>query len=250
MAERDPSLADTLEPNRERQAVADKRVLLERLMARLAHEIRNPLSSLDVHVQLLEEDIASISKEIPERLSSRFEIIRGELHRLESIVGHFLKLAGPSELDIESLDIGKVVSHVCDLLRPEAAERGIQITLAHPENLPVISGDRVRLTQALLNVVINAIQALGQDGDVKVDLSLHGGDLHLSVSDNGPGIAPEKMDSIFDPYFTTKEEGSGLGLWIAQQIVTAHRGTLRACNNQPSGAQFIMSLPLQPVEKP
>lgn len=244
----DPSLADTLEPNRERQVVAERRVLLERLMARLAHEIRNPLSSLDVHVQLLEEDIASVSNDIPERLSSRFEIIRGELHRLESIVGHFLKLAGPSELDVEPLDIVKVASHVCDLLRPEAAERGILIRLSHPPALPLISGDHVRLTQALLNVVINAIQAVQKDGEVSVNLAVHDNRLCLSVSDNGPGIAPEKMDSIFDPYFTTKEEGSGLGLWIAQQIVTAHAGTLRACNKQPSGAQFTICLPLQQGE--
>src|SRR6476661_7828168 len=103
--------------------VAEKRDLLERLLARLAHEIRNPLSSLDIHVQLLEEDLSGLAPQMRGQLSPQLEIIRGELHRLESIVSHFLRLAGPSELDVESIDLAKIVTHVCELLKPEAAAR-------------------------------------------------------------------------------------------------------------------------------
>ena len=104
-------------------AAAEKRDLLARLLARLAHEIRNPLSSLDIHVQLLEEDLGALAPQMREQLTARLEIIHGELHRLESIVEHFLGLAGPSALDLEPVEIPKIVTHVCELLRPEAAAR-------------------------------------------------------------------------------------------------------------------------------
>src|SRR6516162_2326360 len=110
-------------------------------MARLAHEIRNPLSSLDIHVQLLEEDLGSLSPAMHEQLAPRLEILRGELHRLESIVEHFLRLAGPSALDMEAVDLRKVAQHVCALLGPEAAAREIEIVARQAESLPTITAD-------------------------------------------------------------------------------------------------------------
>lgn len=225
-------------------AVAEKRDLLERLLARLAHEIRNPLSSLDIHVQLLEEDLGELAPGTRSRLNPRLEIIRGELHRLESIVDHFLRLAGPSELDLETVEIPKVVNHVCDLLRPEAAAREIEVCTELEPGLPTIPADPVRLTQALMNLVINAMQAVERQGRVSVSASLNDQAILLQVCDNGPGIPQEKLASIFDPYFTTKAEGSGLGLWIAQQIATAHGGSIQAKNGPNGGAVFALALPL------
>jgi signal transduction histidine kinase len=228
-------------------AVAEKRDLLERLLARLAHEIRNPLSSLDIHVQLLEEDLGGLAPAMRAQLNPRLEIIHGELHRLESIVDHFLRLAGPSELDLEAVEMLKIVNHVCDLLRPEAAARAIDLTTQIEPGLPSIAADPVRLTQALMNLVINAMQAVERQGRIAVSVSasLDQKAILLQVSDNGPGIPPERLASIFDPYFTTKVEGSGLGLWIAQQIVTAHGGTIRAQNGPQGGAVFAVALPLK-----
>ena len=223
--------------------------MLERLLARLAHEIRNPLSSLDIHVQLLEEDLGTLAPAMREQLGSRLEIIHGELHRLESIVDHFLRLAGPSALELESVEISKIVNHVGDLLRPEAAARSIEIATNLPECLPALQADPVRLTQALMNLVINAIQAVERDGRIEVNGTVAEGTFVLAVRDNGPGIPPERLAHIFDPYFTTKPEGSGLGLWIAQQIVTAHRGTLKAQNSSSGGAVFTMALPLRAADK-
>jgi two-component system sensor histidine kinase HydH len=214
-------------------------------MARLAHEIRNPLSSLDIHVQLLEEDLGPLSAAMREQLAPRLEIIRGELHRLESIVDHFLRLAGPSALDLESVDLRSIVMHVCALLRPEAAARDIEIIPRVAEPLPTITADHVRLTQALMNLVINAMQAVSRKGRIEVTVVANNEAVQLTVHDNGPGIPPEKLAAIFDPYFTTKPEGSGLGLWIAQQIVTAHTGSLKARNDPGGGAVFTMILPLK-----
>ena len=238
-------LAKALGPEPGQLAVAEKRDLLERLLARLAHEIRNPLSSLDIHVQLLEEDLGGLAPALRGQLSPRLEIIHGELHRLESIVDHFLRLAGPSELDLQTVEVAKIVNHVCELLRPEAAARGIEVSTQIEASLPSLLADPVRLTQALMNLVINAMQAVERKGRIEVSAGRVGQGILVKVSDSGPGIPQEKLASIFDPYFTTKEQGSGLGLWIAQQIATAHGGSIQVQNGPTGGAVFAMALPLQ-----
>jgi signal transduction histidine kinase len=238
-------LAKALGQDASQLAAAEKRDLLARLLGRLAHEVRNPLSSLDIHFQLLEEDLASLAPQMREQLSSRLEIIHGELHRLEGIVERFLRLAGPAGVDLEPVEIRKILAHVCELLRPEAAAREIEIASRVEGSLPRVMADPVRLTQALLNVVINAIQAVEGKGRVEVSGAVVDGQVCVAVSDNGPGIPTDKLASIFDPYFTTKSEGSGLGLWIAQQIVTAHGGSLQAQNGPSGGAVLTIRLPLK-----
>lgn len=239
-------LANALGQDVSKLAAQEKRLLLSRLLARFAHEVRNPLSSLDIHVQLLEEDLQDATPQIRDKSASRFEIIHGELHRLESIVKHFLSLAGPSSLDLRPVDLAKIVSHVCELLRPEAASRGIAIGVKLPNSLPSVPADVSQLTQALLNLVINAIQAVEHDGRVEVDTVLdeRAGVLTIAVRDSGPGIPKDKQFAIFEPFFTTKADGSGLGLWIVQQIITAHGGTVESSNGAGGGAVFTLHLPL------
>lgn len=244
----DNVLAKALGQDPAQLSATEKRDLLARLLNRLAHEIRNPLSSLGVHFQLLEEDLGTLSPQVRTQLAPRLGIINGELHRLESIVERFLKLAGPSALEREALDLPKLVQHVCELLRPEASTRNIEIAVEVEPDLPHILADPVRLTQALLNLVINGIQAVNDRGQVKVRAGKSGEWLLLRVQDTGPGIPADKIGEIFDPYFTTKTEGSGLGLWIAQQIALAHEGNLRAENAPGGGAVFILTLPLRKAE--
>ena len=243
-------LANALGQDVSKLAAQEKRQLLSRLLARFAHEVRNPLSSLDIHVQLLEEDIAQAPPQVREKTASRFEIIHGELHRLENIVKHFLSLAGPSSLDLHPVEVGKVISHVCELLRPEAATRGIEIAMNVPDSLPCVAADAAQLTQALVNLVINAIQAVGRDGRVEVSARLEQNAdlLTIAVQDTGPGILADKQSAIFEPFFTTKAEGSGLGLWIVQQIITAHGGAVDATNAPGGGAVFTVHLPLPKKE--
>lgn len=236
-------LATALGQDATQLAAAEKRDLLARLLARLAHEIRNPLSSLDIHVQLLEEDLAEMAPQSRERMMPRFDIIHGELYRLKSIVTQFLRLADPSALDLEQVDLAKVVTHVCDLLRPEAATRQVEIITRLTPGMPLVEADQVKLAQALMNLVINAIQAVERNGRVEVEASAADQAFYLEVRDSGPGIPPERLLSIFDPYFTTKTEGHGLGLWIAQQIVSSHGGTLSARNGAERGAVFNVMLP-------
>jgi two-component system sensor histidine kinase HydH len=240
-------LASALGQDVSKLAAQEKRLLLSRLLARFAHEVRNPLSSLDIHVQLLEEDVAQGAPELHEKTASRFEIIRGELHRLENIVKQFLSLAESTSLDLHSVHVSKLVGRVCELLRPEAAARGIELAMKLPESLPPVLADSAQLTQALVNLVINAIQAVERDGRVEINAGVEEreGVLSIRVRDTGPGIPADKQSAIFEPFFTTKSEGSGLGLWIVQQIVTGHDGAVTAANAPGGGAVFTMLLPLR-----
>src|SRR6266542_2425203 len=242
-------LANALGEDLTKLAAEEKQRLLSRLVARLAHEIRNPLSSLDIHVQLLEEDLVHLAPQTKEKLSGRLEIIHGELHRLENIVKQFLRLAGPSALDLAAVDLAKVVERVCGLLRPEAAARQIEIVTRLAGDLPPVKADPDQLIQALLNLVINALQAIEKQGRVEVRVARAGDALLLEVGDSGPGVPPERLSTIFEPYYTTKPEGSGLGLWIAQQIIIAHGGTLQVANVPGGGAVFAVRLPLVREDK-
>ncbi len=243
-------LANALGQDVSKLAAQEKRLLLSRLLARFAHEVRNPLSSLDIHVQLLEEDLAQAPAAVREKTAGRFEILHGELHRLENIVKHFLSLAGPSALELQPVETVTVVRHVCELLRPEAAARGIELVTKLPAALPSMPADAAQLTQALVNLVINAIQAVERNGRVEVSASRdeQEGVLTIAVRDTGPGIPADKQATIFEPFFTTKTEGSGLGLWIVQQIITAHGGVVAVSNAADGGAVFAVQLPLQRKE--
>lgn len=238
-------LAQALGQDVSKLAAQEKQLLLSRLLARLAHEIRNPLSSLDIHVQLLEEDLAQAPAELRETTSARLEIIHGEIHRLETIVRQFLSLAGPSALDLHEIAPGDIARHVWSLLGPEAEARGIQFTLDAADSTPRIRADAGKLTQAVLNLVINALQAVERNG--RVELRVRGseadGGVVIEVRDTGPGVPAEKQSALFEPFFSTKPEGSGLGLWIVQQIVTAHGGLVQADPPPGGGALFRIVLP-------
>lgn len=238
-------LAKALGQDVSQMASEEKQQLLGRLLGRLAHEIRNPLSSLDIHVQLLEEDLVQAAPEIREKLTPRLEIIHGELHRLENIVKHFLRLSGPSALSLEPVALAEVAGHVCELLRPEATTREIDLRLDCPAALPVFTADPGQLTQALLNLVINSLQAVERRGRITMRLQSTSEHVVVGVHDSGPGIPADKLATIFEPYYTTKSDGTGLGLWIAQQIVTAHGGDLQAANVPSGGAMFTIRLPLR-----
>jgi two-component system sensor histidine kinase HydH len=243
-------LARTMEQEVSTAAVQEKQLLLSRLLARLAHELRNPISSLGIHVQLIEEDVARSAPEMAERSASHFEIIRGELQRLDNLVKQYLSLAGTSAVNFQPVAVARVAGHVCKLLRPEAASHDIELALDVPDDLPNFTADPVQLTQALLNLVLNAIQAIGRGGRIEVAARIDAAaeQVAITVRDSGPGIPPDKQQAIFEPFFTTKDQGSGLGLWIVQQIMLAHGGVVGVANLPEGGAVFTLQLPLRGKE--
>jgi len=141
---------------------------------------------------------------------------------------------------------------VCELLRPEAAARGIEIDLRIDPNLPPMIADPSQLTQALLNLVINAIQAVEGAGRVEVRGRAEEARefVALEIRDTGPGVPVERQSAIFEPFFTTRAEGSGVGLWVVQQIVMAHGGEVAVANAPGSGAVFTVRLPVVREEAP
>jgi signal transduction histidine kinase len=195
-------------------------------------------------VQLLEEDMAVGGTDLAQRTVDRFQIIHGELHRLENVVTRFLQLAGPPSLSLVPLSVNKLIGHTCELLRPQAEERGIDLAVEFGDTLPEVQADADQLTQAFINLVINALQAASKGGHVVVRTAAHENDVTVEFADDGYGIATENQERIFEPYFTTKAAGSGLGLWITQQIVHAHGGTLRVESVSSKGATFILTLPV------
>ena len=245
----DALLIDALGRDASALATMERQLLLSRLLARLAHEIRNPLSALDVHVQLLEEDLLRVTPPVAPQITGRLAIIQSELHRLDAIVRQFLNLAAPTPAHLQPLDLAEVVQHVTQLLGPVAAERKIEIETRLPDDLPCLQADAGQLKQALVNLVLNAIQAIEQQGRVAITVRWEEprAVLAIEVGDTGPGIDPGKRLAIFEPFFTTKAEGSGLGLWIVQQIAVAHGGSIAAANAAAGGALFTLRLPRQPT---
>jgi two-component system sensor histidine kinase HydH len=147
---------------------------------------------------------------------------------------------------LESVELKSVIGHVFNLLQPEARVRGIELVAPDCQELPPFQADSVRLTQAMLNLVINAMQAVDKNGKIEIVVTRIERDISIEVRDSGSGIPDNELASIFDPYFTTKNEGHGLGLWIVQQIVVAHGGTLRAANRFGGGATLTLTIPFKP----
>lgn len=245
----DSLLANAFGLDASQLAAEERQRLLSRLLSRLAHEVRNPLSSLDVNVQLLEEDLGRISPPVAPAVRNRLDIIRHELTRLDGIVRHFLTLAGPSSVTLQPMDLRGALDHVCGLLQPEAETRGIQLRATMREAVPELWADPGQLTQAIVNLVINAIQAVQPAGTVEIlaFAEKDHGNACIQVCDTGPGVAPDRRLAIFEPFYTTKPEGSGLGLWIVQQIALAHHGSIAAADAPGGGAVFTLRIPLRPA---
>jgi len=242
-------LADALGQDVTKIAAEEKQRLLSRLLARLAHEIRNPLSSLAIHVQLLEEDMAQASPPLMAKAAGRFEIIRSELSRLENLMRQFLSLAAPSSVDLHTINVAEVVGYVCELLRPEAATRGIEVVMSVPEGLPPLTADPAQLKQALINLVINAIDAMREGGRLQVRVDKSGDKLTLEVSDTGPGIPVSERDRVLDRFSHGKATHAAIprrfGLGLALVADTAERlgGELAVSSELGHGTSMTIRLP-------
>jgi two-component system sensor histidine kinase AtoS len=215
---------------------ADRLAALGELTAGIAHEIRNPLTSIRGFLQYL-QDCESI-----EEWRHYGPLIIREVDSLNHIVGELLAFGRPRPPQVDSIDLGALVKETAFLARGRSdAQVGVQIE----PGLPAIEGDREALKQAILNLVINAIQALPGGGHVEIELAAAGaGELALRVRDDGVGIAPENLDKVFDPFFSTKASGTGLGLAMVHRIVDAHGGTIGIDSRPGAGTTVEMRLPV------
>jgi signal transduction histidine kinase len=215
---------------------------LGHLAAGVAHEVRNPLNAIGMGIQRLQGEFSPVEGE--EEFRHLCTVIRGEVARLNGIVQEFLRLARAPALQRESVGVATLLHEVASLMEAEANARAVHLTLQLPEGLPSVAVDRQQLKQALINLLLNAIQATPPGGSVQVVAAAAVKTLRIAVADSGSGIAPEMMDRIFDPYFTTKPEGTGLGLPIALRIIQAHGGTLDVSSALGGGTTVEVRLPI------
>lgn len=245
-------LHDTGDRERTRDASDRERSVefLTTLTAGLAHEIRNPLNSLGIHASVLRAGLREVARDPAaadvSRLQRSTEVFQEELSRLGEIVKQFLIAARPVRLDRRPTRLGDLLEAVAELLRPECAQRKITLTLETDPDLPPVPVDAGQLRQVVLNLAKNAVEAIpaGDPGRVTLRCALARDHALITVTDTGIGIKPEDKVKIFEPYYTTKENGSGLGLMVVWRIVRAHGGALAIDSAPGRGTTFSLALPL------
>ncbi len=243
MAEKLAQANTELQKSFEQLRRADRLSAMGELSAGLAHEIRNPLGSIEGAVQILRRD------SLPEPTKQEFGgLAQRELDRLKGIVTRFLHFARPQEPRRVTSDPMLLLDSVAKLSAETARMAGVVIRVEEFGRPPAIAVDPEQIKQVLLNLVINAVQAMPQGGEILLRAATEQDALRLEVRDNGPGISPENLERIFNPFFTTREEGTGLGLSIADRIVSQHDGRIEARRNPERGMTFSVRLPLASVE--
>jgi signal transduction histidine kinase len=239
---------------REQERVERLRQLAEMgtLAAGLAHELKNPLSTLKLNLQLLEEDLANLPGGAGQRSLTRLETLKREADRLRQTLDDFLRYAGRLELRQETVSLNAVVEELVDFLLPQAQAHRVRVhTSLSRENLQCRL-DVNLFKQALLNLLLNALQAMPPErteadrlaGELLVQTVTGKDSAILYVSDTGVGIPPENLPRIFDAYFTTKKGGTGLGLPTTRRIIEEHGGHITVQSEPGRGTSFRVELPL------
>ncbi len=234
-----------------RAQVAERLAAVGTMTAGLSHEIRNPLNAAALQLAVLQRRIQRLPARAQSDLVEPLTVVRDEIRRLDHILEDFLQFARPREFVRHPVDVVAILTRVFDLLGGEAERRGIRLE-RDLDDVPPVAGDEERLRQVLVNLGLNAIEAVRDGGLVSVSCHVApadpeepdaGPEVEILVDDDGAGIAPESRDRIFEPFYTTKAKGSGLGLSIVHAIVTQHGGRIRVEDSPRGGARFALRLP-------
>jgi len=219
-----------------------KLAALGRLTSGIAHEVKNPLNAMMIHLELLKDRLDGESGDVQRSL----EVIGGEIRRLDRVVQGFLRFMRPQELAFKTLDLNPLLASVAALVEAEWQARGIRFTSQLDPALPAISGDDELLRQAFLNVLQNACQAMPAGGVVTIRTERMGREsVRVEVEDQGVGIPPEDLDKIFKLYYTTKPDGNGIGLSIVYRIIQLHDGLIEATSEIGRGSTMVVRLPVR-----
>ncbi len=221
----------------ESQIESEKIKTMTILAAGVAHEIGNPLNSLTIHLQLLQRYFAELDgeNEKAEDAKQLLTVASQEVDRLDTIINQFVKAVRPADMDLKRVSLNELVSETITFMGKEIEDRGIYVEGTWSKGIPPIWGDETQLKQAFYNIIKNAIQAMSKDGLLKISLADKNDCISLSFEDNGKGIDPDDLGNIFNPYYTTREDGSGLGLMIVERIIRNHGGELSVESDPGSG---------------
>tara|TARA_B100000902_G_C27322147_1_gene925449 strand:+ start:8534 stop:9709 length:1176 start_codon:yes stop_codon:yes gene_type:complete len=231
----------------EEEKIESERIgALTMLAAGVAHEIGNPLNSINIHLQLLERKLKKAVPDLYEaELRDLVETSTDEVKRLDHIVDQFLKAIRPSKPQLEPTDVNELLKESMRFLEPEIKDRGLNLTLELRSALPALELDPDQIKQAFYNIVKNATQATTEGGMITIKTDLTDSHILVTFNDTGEGISAENLSNVFQPYFTTKKSGTGLGLLIIRRIVREHGGDIKISSEVGSGTSLCLSLPRQ-----
>ena len=230
----------------EENVESEKLNALTLLAAGVAHEIGNPLNSMDIHLQLLERKLRKLPESEHEDLSKHLATAQTEIRRLDTILKQFLQAIRPTQPQRDSLNIHDLLRDTLELLEPELKQRSVKVSLDLADQMPALPMDGTQIKQALYNLLKNAFQSLPADGGlIQITSKITDYEIELIIRDYGSGISPEVMGSIFEPYHSTKESGNGLGLLIVRRIIREHGGEIELDSKENEGTTVTISLPRQ-----
>lgn len=224
---------------------ADRMSAIGELSASLAHEIRNPLGSIEGAAQILEQPQTT-----DEMRREFLTVIRKESRRLNRLLSDLLDFARPRRPEFQRVDVDRIVSSVVTLVGHTAEQHGVEIRRNLSSSSTKLECDSEQLKQVILNLTINAIQAMPNGGVIEISATEKDAGVEIAVSDQGCGIPAENIEKIFDPFFTTKETGTGLGLSVAHQIIMQHGGAITAERNADGGMTFSIMIPFRGRREP
>lgn len=227
----------------ERQRLVAQYSEIATLAGGLAHEIKNPLSTIGMNIELMAEDLDVDGSPRDRRLLKKIQTVQRECKNLENILNAFLQFARVGEMNIAAADLNQVVQEFLDFYKPLASECGIEISPHLESGLPAVQLDQALMRQVLMNLALNAQQAMPNGGLLELQTYSREGRVHFDMIDNGTGMDSRTREKMFQAFFSTKPNGSGLGLATVRKIVEAHGGSIH-CDSEPGrGTRFTVSLP-------
>ena len=215
----------------------------------MAHEINNPLGSISIHIQLIEKLLAARDPPDVAGIQKHLDIVTEEIERLKQIVVDFLFAVRPVDVTLMKDNPGIIVREVVELVKYEAEKNSVTVNLDIADDIPDLLLDKRQIKQAILNLAQNAIAAMPNGGTLTFGVRVVNEEVQISVSDTGVGIPESQLSKIFEPYFTTKKNGTGLGLTITFKIIKEHSGDITVESKEGKGSTFTIHLPIPQQEK-
>jgi signal transduction histidine kinase len=238
-------LRDITESRRTAQQTIESERLnaLTLLAAGVAHEIGNPLNSLHIHLQLMERSLQKLNDNAKAELQQSIDVARSEVDRLDSIVTQFLRAIRPSRPQLRPENLNTIVEEAVRFFTPEIEDRDIVVQQELRSDLPLLQVDRDQMKQAFYNVIKNSLEAMQRHGSLRIRTDMDDTHVLIRFVDTGSGMSARNLSRVFEPYFTTKPSGSGLGLLIVRRIVREHGGELSIESSQGKGLTLTIRLP-------